>query len=65
MYTCQVTTSGQRKNLRQGTHLDGLLVALLVLFKVIQPQSLGPTFLVKVHQHPLLCLGFTVIDVDT
>jgi hypothetical protein len=49
----------------ESSYLDSLHVALSLLLKVFQLQSLGPSALVQVQQHPLLRLGLSVVDGQT
>ena len=49
---------------RRDTDLDGILVVMLELVKLLELESLCPSSLVQVHQHALLSLGLLVVDRD-
>lgn len=45
----------------KGTNLDGFLVSFLLFIEILQFQSLRPSPLVQIQQHPLLRLCFSII----
>lgn len=51
--------------MREQAHLESLDIAVVGLVKVFQLQSFRPARLVQIQQHPLLRLGFSVVDCQT